>query len=219
MERLRDLPDLALSEFGTRRRHGFLWPRWCVEALKEGLGRRFIGTSNVLLAIESDLGAIGTDAHELPMVLAALAESDAEVATAPYRVLEEWRDHYAGNLLIVLPDTFGTTALLDAAPEWVAAWTGFRPDSAPPVAGGEQIVDWWRSKGRDPAGKLLIFSDGMDLDSIEETYRHASFAAQRSETLPMTGKLLGHEKLRSAATPIGRQAIMEASRRRPGSRH
>jgi hypothetical protein len=101
----------------------------------------------------------------------------------------------------------------------VADWTGFRPDSAPPVAGGEQIVDWWRSKGRDPAGKLLIFSDGMDLDSIEETYRHASFAAQESETLPITGKLLGHEKLRSAATSIGRQAIMEASRRRPGSRH
>ncbi|MDB5688746.1 MAG: nicotinate phosphoribosyltransferase [Sphingomonas bacterium] len=172
VERLRDLPDLALSDFGTRRRHGFLWQRWCVEALKEGLGKRFIGTSNVLLAMEGDIEAIGTNAHELPMVLAALARSDAQVAAAPYRVLEEWRDHYGGNLLIVLPDTFGTTAFLAASPEWVADWTGFRPDSAPPIRGGEQIIDWWRSKGRDPASKLLIFSDGMDLESIEATYRH-----------------------------------------------
>jgi nicotinate phosphoribosyltransferase len=174
VERLRDLPDLALSDFGTRRRHGFLWQRWCVEALKEGLGRRFIGTSNVLLAMESDLEAIGTNAHELPMVFAALADGDAEIARAPYHVLEDWRAHYGGNLLIVLPDAFGTSAFLAAAPDWVADWTGFRPDSAPPIAGGDQIIDWWRSKGRDPASKLLIFSDGMDVDSIEATYRHFS---------------------------------------------
>ena len=90
VERLRALPDLALSDFGTRRRHGFLWQRWCVEALKEGLGARFIGTSNVLLAMDHDLEAIGTNAHELPMVAAALAADDEALAQAPYRVLDEW---------------------------------------------------------------------------------------------------------------------------------
>ena len=172
VERLRRLPDLVLSDFGTRRRHGFLWQRWCVEAVKEGLGDRFIGTSNVLLAMDSDLEAIGTNAHELPMVTAALAEDDAALAEAPYRVLDEWRRTYDGNLLIALPDAFGTTAFLRDAPEWVADWTGFRPDSAPPIAGGEQILDWWRDHGRDPREKLLIFSDGMDVDTIEATYRH-----------------------------------------------
>jgi nicotinate phosphoribosyltransferase len=172
VERLRRLPDLVLSDFGTRRRHGFLWQRWCVEAVKEGLGDRFIGTSNVLLAMDSDLEAIGTNAHELPMVTAALAEDDAALATAPYRVLDEWRRTYDGNLLIALPDAFGTTAFLHNAPEWLADWTGFRPDSAPPIAGGDQILDWWRARGRDPRKKLLIFSDGMDVDSIEATYRH-----------------------------------------------
>lgn len=172
VERLRALPGLALTDFGTRRRHGHLWQRWCVEALKEGLGDRFKGTSNVLLAMDNDLEAVGTNAHELPMVLAALANSDEGVRAAPYRVLEEWRQHYRGNLLVVLPDAFGTAAFLRDAPEWVAGWTGFRPDSSPPIAAGEDIIRWWQAHGEDPRGKLLIFSDGMDVDSIEATYRH-----------------------------------------------
>ncbi|MFE8583867.1 nicotinate phosphoribosyltransferase [Sphingomonas sp. NCPPB 2930] len=172
VERLRALPDLAISDFGTRRRHGFLWQRWCVEALKEGLGDRLIGTSNVLLAMDNDLEAIGTNAHELPMAVAAMARTDDELRQAPYRVLQEWRQHYHGNLLIVLPDAFGTAAFLRDAPDWVADWTGFRPDSAPPIEAGEAILDWWRQHGRDPRDKLLIFSDGMDVDTIERTYRH-----------------------------------------------
>jgi len=172
VERLGELPDLRISDFGTRRRHGFLWQRWCVEALKEGLGERFIGTSNVLLAMDADLEAIGTNAHELPMVAAALARDDAELAAAPYRVLQEWAQHYNGNLLVVLPDAFGTTRFLRDAPGWVADWTGFRPDSAPPIAGGEQIIRWWQEHGQDPREKLLIFSDGMDIDTIMATYRH-----------------------------------------------
>ncbi len=172
VERLQALPDLALSDFGTRRRHGFLWQRWCVEAIKGGLGARFIGTSNVLIAMEADLEAIGTNAHELPMVQAALADDDAGVRAAPYQVLEDWRELYAGNLLVVLPDAYGTAAFLRDAPDWVADWTGFRPDSLPPVEAGEQILRWWQSHGRDPRGKLLIFSDGMTVDAIEEAYHH-----------------------------------------------
>ena len=98
--------------------------------------------------------------------------NELRVRAAPYRVLEDWRELYSGNLLIVLPDAFGTAAFLRDAPDWVADWTGFRPDSLPPVEAGEQIMRWWRDRGRDPARKLLIFSDGMDVDSIERTYRH-----------------------------------------------
>lgn len=172
VERLRRFDGLVVSDFGTRRRHSFLWQRWCVEALKEGLGQSLLGTSNVLLAMEGDLEAIGTNAHELPMVAAALANSDAELRAAPYRVLDEWRATYGGNLLVALPDAFGTRAFLADAPDWVADWTGFRPDSAPPIAAGEEIIAWWIAKGRDPRTKLLVFSDGMDIDSIEQTFRH-----------------------------------------------
>jgi nicotinate phosphoribosyltransferase len=172
VERLQKLPDLKISDFGTRRRHSFLWQRWCVEALKEGLGDALTGTSNVLLAMDTDLEALGTNAHELPMVAAALAKDDDALRQAPYRVLQDWQRYYGGNLLIVLPDAFGTTAFLRDAPDWVAGWTGFRPDSAPAIEGGEAIIEWWQSHGRDPAEKLLIFSDALDVDTIESTFRH-----------------------------------------------
>jgi len=173
VERLKQLPDLRISDFGTRRRHSFLWQRWCVEALKEGLGLEvFTGTSNVLLAMDNDLEALGTNAHELPMVLAAIAPNDEALKAAPYQVLQDWESYYGGNLLIVLPDAFGTDSFLRAAPDWVADWKGFRPDSAPAIEGGERIIAWWKERGRDPREKLLIFSDGLDVDMIEEAYHH-----------------------------------------------
>ena len=170
--RLKKLPDLKIADFGTRRRHSFLWQRWCVDALKEGLGTNFIGTSNVLLAMDHDLEAIGTNAHELPMVVATLSKDDTSLASSPYQILERWQKTYDSNLLIVLPDTYGTTRFLQDAPDWVADWKGFRIDSKEPIAGGEEIIAWWKKKGIDPKEKLIIFSDGLDIETIESTYHH-----------------------------------------------
>jgi len=50
---------------------------------------------------------------------------DTELRWAPYRILDQWRHTYGGNLLIALPDAFGTKSFLRDAPEWVADWTGF----------------------------------------------------------------------------------------------
>ena len=172
--RLKALPNLKIADFGTRRRHGFLWQRWCIAAMKEGLGKAFIGTSNILLAMELDLDAIGTNAHELPMVQATLANTDDELRATPYRVLENWQQTYDGNLLIVLPDTYGTTTFLDNAPDWVADWSGFRIDSKEPIEGGEELIAWWESKDRNPKDKLLIFSDGLDVATIEKVHHHFS---------------------------------------------
>ncbi len=168
--RLNELPDLRIADFGTRRRHSYLWQRWCIAALKEGLGEKFIGTSNVLMAMNLDLDAIGTNAHELPMVEAALSDNDEELMQSSYTVLERWSRTYDANLLIVLPDTYGTTGFLERAPDWVATWSGFRIDSKEPIAGGEELINWWISRGQDPKEKLLIFSDGLTVDTIEEVY-------------------------------------------------
>lgn len=168
--RLNELPDLRIADFGTRRRHSFLWQRWCIAAMKEGLGDKFTGTSNVLMAMNLDLDAIGTNAHELPMVEAALANNEAELLNSPYTVLERWSRTYDGNLLIVLPDTYGSTDFLSRAPDWVAKWSGFRIDSKEPIAGGEELIQWWSSRGENPQEKLLIFSDGLTVETIEQVY-------------------------------------------------
>jgi len=169
--RLDALPELRIADFGTRRRHSFLWQRWCIAAMAEGLGEKFTGTSNVLMAMDLDLDAIGTNAHELPMVEAALVTDEAELPLAPYRVLDSWSRTYDGNLLIVLPDTYGTTRFLADAPDWVADWSGFRIDSKEPISGGEELIRWWKSRGQDPREKLLIFSDGLTVGTIEKVYR------------------------------------------------
>ncbi|WP_374473016.1 nicotinate phosphoribosyltransferase [Phenylobacterium sp.] len=170
--RLQALPGLALTDFGTRRRHSLAWQRVAVQTLKDRLGPAFRGTSNVLLARELDLPAVGTNGHELPMVLAALAPDDAALRQAQYRVLEEWQALYDDGLKVILPDTFGTAAFLRDAPDWVADWPGLRPDSAPPIEGGEAVIAWWQARSRDPLTKTLIFSDALDLDSIEAIHRH-----------------------------------------------
>ena len=176
IERLKGDPTLRIADFGTRRRHSFLWQDWAVQAMREGLGDSFAGTSNCLIAKNRDLEAIGTNAHELPMVYAALAEGDTALATAPYDVLSDWHEEHDGNLRIILPDTYGTQGFLDNAPDWLAGWTGIRIDSGDPATGAETAINWWRSRGEDPREKLVIFSDGLDVDKIEML--HKQFAGR-----------------------------------------
>ncbi len=174
IERLKRLPDLSIADFGTRRRHGFLWQDWCVQAMSEGLGpKSFLGTSNCLIAQRREVEAVGTNAHELPMVYAALSgDDDAALAAAPYAVLADWQQDYEGNLLVVLPDTYGTTGFLENAPDWLTAWTGIRIDSKDPIEGGEEALAFWRARGCDPREKLAIFSDGLDIEEIERIHAH-----------------------------------------------
>ncbi|WP_206169650.1 nicotinate phosphoribosyltransferase [Tropicibacter alexandrii] len=170
IEGLRANPGLRIADFGTRRRHSFLWQDWCVQAMLERLGSSFVGTSNCLIAKNRDLEAIGTNAHELPMVYAALAQDDAALARAPYDVLADWHEEHDGNLRIILPDTYGTEGFLRNAPDWLAGWTGIRIDSGDPATGAEIAIKWWRDRGEDPRDKLIIFSDGLDENKILELY-------------------------------------------------
>ena len=176
IEKLRPIDGLKLADFGTRRRHSFLWQDWAVQALIEGMQGKFIGTSNCLIAMRREVEAIGTNAHELPMVYSALADSDAELAQAPYQVLADWHEEHDGNLRIMLPDTYGTEGFLARAPEWLAKWTGIRIDSGDPATGAETAIRWWQARGEDPQRKLVIFSDGLDVDKIAEL--HGQFAGR-----------------------------------------
>jgi nicotinate phosphoribosyltransferase len=168
VEQLQPVDGLRVADFGTRRRHSFMWQDWCVQAMREGLGEKFVGTSNCLIAMRREVEAIGTNAHELPMVYSALADSDDELRQAPYDVLADWHEEHDGNLRIILPDTYGSQGFLDGAPDWLAGWTGIRIDSGDPATGAELAIKWWSERGEDPRQKLVIFSDGLDVEKIKQ---------------------------------------------------
>jgi nicotinate phosphoribosyltransferase len=174
IDRLRGVPDLSVSDFGTRRRHSFLWHEYVINAMRDVLGEGFSGTSNGYLAYKHDLEAIGTNGHELPMAMAALAANDNELRSSQFRLLELWQKSYQGELLILLPDTFGTTQFLRDAPAWVAGWTGLRIDSKDAYVAGDEYIAWLERHGADPKQKRLIASDALDVEQILGL--HAYFA-------------------------------------------
>jgi len=183
IERLRAVPEVRISEFGTRRRHSFLWQEYVVETMHATLGESLSGSSNTFLAYKHDLEAMGTNAHELPMAMAALAggppadgaaghANDEALHASQYKVLELWQKSYGGELLVMLPDTFGTTQFLEGAPDWVADWTGQRVDSKDPFVAGDEYIRWLMARGRDPRRKRLIASDGLDVEGILELHAY-----------------------------------------------
>lgn len=189
LKRLKVAGVPGIAEFGTRRRHGFLWQEFVIEAMREELGSNFIGTSNALHAMRMGEPAIGTNAHELPMVIAALAvirslhvDPSEALWQSQYETLEMWAETFSGNLLVALPDTFGTTQFLGGArlafPE-IKKWRGFREDSKDPFVGGEEKIAFWKDLGVNPKTKLQLFSDGLDVDQMIAL--HAQFGGRIQE--------------------------------------
>jgi nicotinate phosphoribosyltransferase len=89
-------------------------------------------------------------------------------------VLSDWHEEHSGNLRIILPDTYGTEGFLENAPDWLANGPASASIQATPPR-GRRRHRWWKSRGEDPREKLVIFSDGLDVDKIEEL--HAQFSA------------------------------------------
>lgn len=175
LELLRQYLDIFLADFGQRRRHSFLWQQWVIGLCKIVLGKQFTGTSNTWMAFHHDLMPIGTDAHERPMVLTALADSNEEKKEAQYRVLSEWQELYGAGLRICLPDTYGTAQFLTGAPDWLASeWRGLRQDSGDPRKIACYYIEWLKKKGVDPREKLIIFSDGLDVEQIIDLHKEFS---------------------------------------------
>ena len=171
--RLKQLPSLSIADFGTRRRHGFLWQDWCVQAMIEGLGNSFLGTSELP---DRHASRGGGDRHQRARAadgpIARSPTPTRELAEAPYLVLADWQEDYDGNLRVMLPDTYGSRGFLERAPDWAKHWTGVRIDPGDPIGGGEIAIEWWKRLGQDPRQKLAIFSDGLDVAMIERIHKH-----------------------------------------------
>lgn len=177
IERLNSYPGIRFMEFVTRRRYSRDWHDELVGELKSGLHHdQMTGTSNVWLARKYGLKAQGTQAHELFMAYARLFGNDpATVRHSQNRVLQDWWDLYGHSLSIALTDTYGTEFFFRMmTPEQARLWKGLRQDSGDPFVFGERAISFYRKHEVNPLDKLVVFSDGLDLDRIIALYERFS---------------------------------------------
>ncbi|HLQ79156.1 MAG TPA: nicotinate phosphoribosyltransferase, partial [Terriglobia bacterium] len=166
-------PGITFSDFGSRRRWSREWQEHVISRLAEEIPGQFRGTSNSLLSMKCNLMPMGTIAHELPMVYSAIYREDDERAqrlVSSQRVLEDWEAEYGLDLSIFLPDTYGSEYFFShvVSKQMLETWKGSRHDSGPPKIYGDHRIQMYASAGIDAAGKLIIFSDGLDVPLVDE---------------------------------------------------
>ena len=162
------------SDFGTRRRFSRDWHREVVGTLASELPGQFLGTSNVLLAKEIGLPPIGTFGHEMEMVFSGIFHgSDEQIRASHNKVFEVWWDEYGEALSIALTDTYGTDFFLrNFTLDQARAWRGLRHDSGDPFEFGEKAIAFYEHHGIDPETKQLVFSDGLEVETMFQLVDH-----------------------------------------------
>ena len=173
-ERLLDA-GCVYSDFGTRRRASFKAEDTVVAAMKEcdESGRRpgkFVGTSNVYLAMKHDLTPMGTMAHEWVCAIGGMYGPQM----ANHIAMDKWRNTFRGALGTFLYDTYGWHIFsLNFSEDFANMFKGLRVDSGDNYKQIENIVKKYRSLNIDPLTKQVIFSNGLDTDSAIELHKYA----------------------------------------------
>ncbi|KRG45561.1 nicotinate phosphoribosyltransferase [Stenotrophomonas panacihumi] len=162
--------DCRVADYGTRRRYSRQWHGELLPLLREGWGERFVGTSNVYFARRYGMTPLGTMAHEYLQAFQALGPRlrDSQVAA-----LESWAREYRGDLGIALSDVVGLDAFLrDFDLYFCKLFDGMRHDSGDPFVWGERILDHLQQHRVDPRGKVLVFSDGLNIERVMGLFDH-----------------------------------------------
>jgi nicotinate phosphoribosyltransferase len=157
-------PDLRIAQFGLRRRFSALWEDHVTERLVTECREVITGVSNMYLADRFGVPAQGTNAHELPMALTALARHSSPQAmrNAPYEVLGLWQKLYGHKSLIMLDDAYGSDVFRKYLPRhYLEDFKGFRHDSGDPFLYGEDTIALYQAHGIDPRNRVIVFSDGL----------------------------------------------------------
>lgn len=172
----------CFSDFGTRRRASLLTQRTVVGAMArcqrehKGPGR-FVGTSNLFLAMENDLTPIGTMAHELICAIAGMYGPQM----ANHLAMKVWANTFRGALGTFLYDTYGWNIFsLNFSEDYANMFKGLRVDSGDNRHELDRIVAKYCSLGIDPASKQVVFSNALNTDSAIEIQQYASGVCQPS---------------------------------------
>ncbi|WP_058835549.1 nicotinate phosphoribosyltransferase [Luteimonas abyssi] len=162
--------DCRITDFGTRRRYSRAWHEALIPMLVEGLGEKFVGTSNVDLARRYGLVAQGTMAHEWLQAFQALGPRLRDSQSAAF---DGWAQEYRGDLGVALTDVIGLDAFLrDFDLYFCKLFDGMRHDSGDPVEWGERILAHLEAHRIDPRSKTFVFSDGLDIERVMHLYEH-----------------------------------------------
>ena len=165
-------------DFGLRRRYSGAWQEEVVTTLAREVPQHFRGTSNVYLAKKLGLTPIGTMAHEY---LQAYQSFGFRLRDFQKAALEGWVQEYRGDLGVALTDVVGMDAFLaDFDLYFAKLFDGLRHDSGDPVIWGEKAIAHYNTLRIDAVTKRLVFSDGLNIPSAIELYRHFKGRIQTS---------------------------------------
>ena len=170
------------SDFGTRRRASFEAEDTVVRAMKDCYRSRewdgrFVGTSNVYLAMKHDLLPVGTMAHEFVCAIGGMYGPQM----ANHIAMNSWRNTFRGALGTYLYDSFGWNIFsLNFSEDFANLFKGLRVDSGDNYEQLMRIVEKYRSLGIDPRTKQVIFSNALDTASAIEIQRYARQYCQPS---------------------------------------
>ena len=159
--------SFKFSDFGTRRRYTKDWHHSVIGQIVEQLPGNFLGTSNVLFAKEFKVTPIGTMAHEWLQAGQALTR----IRDSQKFMFQKWADVYRGDLGIALSDVVGVDAFIrDFDLYFAKLFDGCRQDSGCPFEWGEKIIQMYQKLRIDPATKVAVFSDSLDINKAKQLY-------------------------------------------------
>lgn len=164
IERLERL-GARFSDFGTRRRFSFENHNRVIAACKQYAPDCFSGTSNPHFAMKYQCKAIGTQAHEWYMGIAALYGYIQSNRIG----MEKWVEVYQGDLGVALTDTFTTDVFFNEfSTKFAKLFDGIRQDSGDPINFARKAIDHYEKLRIDPMSKIIVFSDSLNVDRVEE---------------------------------------------------
>ena len=153
------LESFRLAEYGTRRRFSALWHQEVVQQLYASMGDQFVGTSNVLFAMQLGRVPVGTMGHEYLHACQVLGPS---LRGSQVFAFDTWAKEFRGELGIALADVYGLDAFLrDFDLYFCKLFDGARHDSGDPFVWGERLIAHYEANRVDPKNKTLVFSDSL----------------------------------------------------------
>jgi nicotinate phosphoribosyltransferase len=163
-------PDFRIADYGTRRRFSYEWQDEVVRTLRDGIGHKFVGTSNVKLALDHNLTPLGTMAHEY---LQACQAVGPRLRDSQAYAFNTWAREYRGDLGIALSDVYSMDAFLrDFDLFFCKLFDGVRHDSGDPFEWGEKLIAHYQKMRIDPRSKTMVFSDALNVPLAIRLFRH-----------------------------------------------